>query len=90
MNGIENMVSGGTLDGEGKLISKSDVIGAGGAWGEPSNSTLRDQFAAEFFYRLQVSPDNQFTLGYQVIFDPSNQPNDDVVGVFEVRWRITF
>ncbi len=89
INGIENMVSGG-MGWEGKLISKSDVIGAGGAWGEPSGPGLRDQFAMEFFYRLQVSPDNQFTLGYQVIFDPTNQPNEDAVGVFEVRWRITF
>ena len=38
---------------------------------------------------MQVSPDNQFTVGYQVIIDPSNDPDSDVVGVFELRWRIS-
>ncbi|MGN6370213.1 MAG: carbohydrate porin [Phycisphaerae bacterium] len=89
INGINNMVSGG-VGWEGQMISKTDVVGLGGAWGQPSGPSLRDQFALEFFYRVQVSPDNQLTLGYQVIFDPTNAPNEDVVGVFELRWRITF
>jgi hypothetical protein len=80
------MVSGG-IGWEGKLISETDVIGVGGMWGRPSDHDLRDQFGGELFYRLQVSPDNQITVGYQLIVNPSNQPNDDVVGVFEIRWR---
>jgi porin len=88
INGIEQMVSGG-VGWEGKLLTKSDVIGLGGAWGKPSDHDLDDQFAIEAFYRLQVSPDNQFTIGYQVIVDPVFEPGDDLVGVFELRWRIT-
>ena len=88
INGIEQMVSGG-VGWEGKLITESDVWGVAGTWGKPSDHDLDDQFATEVFYRLQVSPDNQFTVGYQVIFEPALQPDDDVVGVFEVRWRIT-
>jgi porin len=87
INGIEQMVSTG-IGWEGDLITKSDVVGVAASWGRPSTSAIRDQYAAELFYRLQLSPDNQFTLGYQVIVDPSNAPNDDLVGVFEVRWRI--
>ena len=37
---------------------------------------------------MQVSSDNQFTIGYQVIIHPSEAPDDDVVGVFEIRWRL--
>jgi hypothetical protein len=86
INGIEHMVSGG-IGWEGKFISETDVIGIGGMWGRPADHSLRDQYGAEVFYRLQVSPDNQITVGYQLIVDPSNQPKDDVVGVFELRWR---
>jgi hypothetical protein len=88
IKGIEHLLSAG-VGWEGKLITDSDVIGVGGAWGRPDDHSLRDQFGGEVFYRLQVSPDNQLTVGYQLIIDPSNQPNDDVVGVFEVRWRVS-
>lgn len=88
INGIEYMVSGG-VGWQGKLITDSDVWGAGAAWGRPSDGDLDDQYAAEVFYRLQVSPDNQLTVGYQVIVDPSFDPESHVVGVFEMRWRIT-
>ena len=88
INGIDHMISTG-IGWEGKLLTESDVLGLAGTWGQPSNHDLDDQYGAEVFYRIQVSPDNQFTIGYQLIIDPSNQPNDDVVGVFEIRWRIT-
>jgi carbohydrate-selective porin OprB len=87
INGIEHMVSAG-VGWEGDLVTKSDMLGIGGAWGRPSDHSLNDQYAAEVFYRLQVSPDNQLTVGYQVIIDPTFAPDDDVVGVFELRWRI--
>ena len=65
------------------------LLRIGGAWGKPDDGDLSDQYAAEIFYRLQVSPDNQLTLGYQLIFDPVFDPDRDVVGVFEIRWRVT-
>lgn len=88
VNSIEHLASAG-IGWEGALITESDVIGVGGAWGQPEDDELDDQFAAEVFYRLQVSPDNQFTIGYQVIVDPVGDPDRDAVGVFEMRWRIT-
>jgi porin len=88
INGIEHMISAG-VGWEGKLLTESDVLGLGGAWGRPSDHALDDQFAFEAFYRLQVSPDNQLTIGYQVIIHPTFEPGDEVVGVFELRWRIT-
>ncbi|MEW6747177.1 MAG: hypothetical protein AB1486_30955 [Planctomycetota bacterium] len=87
--GIEQMLSAGT-GWQGDLLTVSDVWGVGVAWGRPADGELDDQYAAEVFYRLQVSPDNQWTFGYQLIFDPVSEPDDDVVGVFDVRWRIAF
>jgi hypothetical protein len=89
INGITQMVSTGA-GWQGKLLTDSDVIGLGAAWGRPEDHNLDDQFAVETFYRLQVSPDNQLTVGYQVIVSPSFAPGDDVIGVLELRWRITF
>jgi porin len=88
INGIDDMISGG-IGWEGALLTKADVFGIGGGWGRPSDHHLRDQYVTELFYRLQVSPDNQLTAGYQIIFNPSNDPHTNVVGVFELRWRIS-
>jgi hypothetical protein len=87
INGITGMISAG-VGWEGKILSDSDVTGFAASWGKPKDDTLRDQYALELFYRLQVSPDNQFLLGYQIIIDPSNNPASNVVGVLELRWRI--
>jgi len=86
---VEDMIAAG-IGWQGKLLSPSDVIGLAGSWGRPSDHDLRDQYAAEAFYRMQVARDIQLTVGYQAIFDPSKAPGDDVVGVFEFRWGISF
>lgn len=88
VNGIEAMIAAGA-GWEGKLITDADVLGIAAAWGQPEGAGLDDQFVAELFYRLQVSPDNQLTLGYQLVVNPSFEPDDEVVGVFEVRWRVS-
>jgi carbohydrate-selective porin OprB len=85
---LEHLVSAG-LGWQGDLFTKSDVAGFGMSWGRPSDDELRAQYAAEVFYRLQISPDNQLTVGYQMIVDPSFAPDDHVVGVFEIRWRVS-
>ncbi|HSI34726.1 MAG: carbohydrate porin [Phycisphaerae bacterium] len=88
VNGVEQMLSLG-VGWEGKVLTPSDVVGVAGSWGQPTDHDLRDQYAFEAFYRMQVSPDNQLTVGYQLILNPSNAPDDDCVGVFEIRWRIS-
>jgi porin len=88
INGIEYMISTG-VGWQGRLLTDSDVLGIGAAWGRPSDHDLDDQYAAEMFYRLQVSPDNQLTVGYQVIVDPALDEDNHVVGVFEMRWRVS-
>lgn len=88
INGIEAMISAGA-GWQGALLTESDVVGLAAAWGHPTDNNLDDQFAAELFYRLQVSPDNQLTVGYQVIVNPARAEDSDAVGVFELRWRVS-
>ena len=44
----------------------------------------------ELFQRLQVSRFIQLSAGAQAIFDPGNNPNEDLIGVFYARLRIAF
>jgi porin len=85
---LNEMISTG-IGWQGGLITRSDVLGIAMSWGQSSDSRVRDQYVAEIFYRLQVSPDNQVTFGYQAIIDPSSAPDENIVGVFEMRWRVS-
>ena len=89
--GVDYLVEGG-LGLEGVLRGKEDLTGIGLAWGRPDQITARDQLGAEVFHRFQLTPDIQFTVGYQYIVDPSFAPTDnhDPVGVWEIRARIQF
>lgn len=67
-----------------------DVIAAAFAWGAPTDPNARSQLTGEVFYRLQLTPLLQLTPGYQVLVHPATDPTRDVVGIFEVRARVTF
>jgi porin len=56
----------------------------------PNQHALRDQYVAEVFYRLQESSLVQITPSFQVIYNPSRNPNQDVVGVLSLRFRVAF
>ena len=68
----------------------SDSFGVGVSWGRPSSDALRDQWGAEIYYRLQLTRAIQITPGFQVIVNPSANPRDDVIGVFQLRARVDF
>lgn len=72
------------------LGDNDDYAGIAFAWGKPTDTSLRNQMAAEGFYRLQWSPAIQITADAQLIIRPSNAPDEDVVAVFGVRMRVTF
>jgi carbohydrate-selective porin OprB len=69
---------------------EKDVAGIGLAWGVPVNKSLRDQYTMETFYRFQVKQHLQITPGFQLLVNPSNDPDNDVEGIFAIRARITF
>jgi len=70
-----------------------DAFGVGIGFDTPPDDadTERDiEYAAEVFYRFQLTRAMQFTVGQQVIIQPVNAPEDDLVGVFELRLVIDF
>jgi porin len=69
---------------------ENDVAGLGLAWGAPSDKSLQDQYTMEIFYRFQVLNHIHVTPGFQLIVNPSNNPDNDVVAVFAIRARIVF
>ena len=89
LNGIRQNLSVGFAI-ENALCKNEDLIGFAFSWGEPSNRNLRDQYIVETFYRFYVTPHTQLTPGIQLIFDPANAPNQDVVTVFGLRFRTLF
>lgn len=72
------------------VCGKDNLFGFAGAWSDPDAAGLRDEKLLEVFQRFQVTETAQFTIGAQLILDPSNAPGDDAVGVFSARVRFSF
>jgi carbohydrate-selective porin OprB len=58
-------------------------------WADPSD-TSRQQFASEFFYRLELLEGLEVSPDIQLIWQPANRPDRDFVGVFGLRTRLVF
>ena len=89
LTGIRQLLAGG-VGLHGAYLSKQDLCGVAFAWGQPAKAGLLQQYTAETFYRVQLSPANQLSIGYQLIINPANAPHDETVGVFWLRFRILF
>ena len=76
--------------GVGIYIKTRGLVGVGIGWGDPSDSTARQQYTIEAFYRLQLAQNLALTPDFQVIIDPANNPAQDVIFLFALRLRITF
>lgn len=57
---------------------------------KPSDNSLHDQYTAELFYRLYLTKSLAITPDVQLIIDPALNPDEDVIGVFGLRVRLTF
>lgn len=85
---IKSSVQGGL--GLKGVLGKDNLFGFAAAWSDPDAGALRDEKALEAFQRFQITETAQFTVGAEMIIDPSNAPGDDVVGVFSARLRLSF
>ena len=86
---IRQMVQGG-LGYVGLFGSPSNMTGLGVSYAQPRSATSRDESVVELFQRLQVTRFIQLSAGAQAVFDPGNNPNEDLIGVFYARLRIAF
>jgi hypothetical protein len=89
LTSLRQLLTGG-IGFHGHFLSKLDVSGIAFGWGQPVNGDLRAQYTAETFYRIQLSPANQFSIGYQFIINPAYAEHDETAGVFWARFRILF
>lgn len=75
--------------GFGRLIRQwSDVFGFGINWGDPPNESLKEQWTAEVFYRLQLSQNLQLTPSIQFLRDPALNPEQSSIWVAGLRMRL--
>ncbi|MGI9201100.1 MAG: carbohydrate porin [Woeseiaceae bacterium] len=68
---------------------EEDWLGLGFGWVDPTAANTNDEYVAESFYRLQLTPFVQVSGSAQLIINPSQNPND-VEGVFTLRARGIF
>ena len=76
------------------LRGKSDMVALGLSYGKPTSETgdgdLGDQYTMELFYRLQLFEHLVVTPDIQVLVNPAQNPDADVIGVFGVRARLAW
>jgi len=68
----------------------SDVAALAFAWSEPHAGGGADQYVVEFFYRWQLTPYVQLTPDLQLISGTGRPEEDEVTGLFSLRFRASF
>lgn len=86
---VRQLIQGG-VGYTGLLGSPSNMTGAALSLAKPRSDASRDETAFEVFQRLQVTSFTHVTAGAQLILDPGNNPDDDLLAVFYARVRIAF
>lgn len=90
--GVENVVSVG-IGVDNAFNHQGDAAGIGFGFNTAADSVdspRSTEYASELFYRLQLTRAMQFTVGGQLILNPILAPDDDAVGIFEMRLVIDF
>jgi porin len=90
--GVDNVFSVG-IGFDNVMGRQGDAFGVGIGFDTKDSSVVstRDvEYATEAFYRMQLTPAMQYTLGGQLIYHPVLKPDDQWVAVFEMRLVIDF
>jgi len=88
---VKQLLSGGVGVYDPFHLGMNDnLLGLAFAWGEPEDNSLRSQYVIESFLRLQVFPSIQLTPDIQLIIQPSEAPDENIVAVLGMRFRIAF
>lgn len=72
-----------------RFAYRSDLVGLAANWGAPADSSLRDQYTGELFYRLQLAQNLAITPSLQLVVDPALNPDEDEVWIGGLRVRLT-
>lgn len=82
---IDNLLTGGFA----YRVRGHDGFGVGLSWGSPSEEGLRSQFGIESMYRFYLTQTISVIPGFQVLFQPALNADEDVIGVFSLRARLS-
>ena len=74
--------------GLGMNFKRSDRIALALYYGRPSDSELRDQYGFEALYQLNIYSNFYVVPSTQILINPSNNPNTNIIGVFSLRIRL--
>lgn len=74
--------------GLGLYTRQTDLVGIGLNWSDPGDAFDDDQYTAEVFYRLTLSPNLAITPSVQLIANPALNPEKDSLAIFGLRGRI--
>ena len=86
---------GGVLPTKGAVVAglgihrrSHDLFGAALGWATPHKDGLRDQVTFETFYRMQLSHNLGITPDIELLFHPSNNPDESLIAVFSLRLQL--
>lgn len=74
----------------GLLGRTDDLTGAAWSLALPVRGSSRNESVLEVFHRFQVTRNNQFSVGLQIIANPGNAASEETAGVFYARFRTSF
>jgi hypothetical protein len=87
---VKTFVSGG-VGFEAPFGRKRDLVAIGAAWSDPSSGVgSRDETLLELFYRFHLAKAISLTPDLQLVVDPANNSDDDVVVVGGIRLLLEF
>lgn len=88
LTGIRNLVeAGGAYEG---LLGAKSLTGAAVAFVDTIGADRANETIGEVFHRFQLSEQSQLTASVQLILDPADNADDDLLGVFSLRFRVAF
>lgn len=74
----------------GVFGSPSNMTGLAVSFADPRSSASREEKVVEVFQRIQLSRFTQFSAGFQMVFDPGNNPNENQIELLYARLRHAF
>jgi porin len=74
----------------GLFGSPSNMTGLAASFADPRSNASREEKVVEVFQRIQLSRFTQFSAGFQMVFDPGNNPDEDDFQLLYARLRHAF
>lgn len=63
-------------------------VAVAGAWSEPIDGNLRDQYGLEAYWKLLLMSNLWITPGVQLIIDPTFNPTNDSFAIYQLKFRL--